>query len=343
LKRSAFKTPLFLIKIFNFEYWPYWIFYIPTVPYMLWLSWRARSFTFYTSVNPSIPLGGIVGESKIHILKNIDQHYIPKTIFIDENSSFDEVLNQVKEKQLSYPLIAKPDHGERGTDVEKLTSENDLHRYHSKIKEPFLIQQFIPYDLELGILYYRLPDGSGSGITSVVKKGFMEIEGDGESTILQLLEANTRARFVLDELKLKLGDQAHNVLYEGEKFYPQPIGNHCKGTKFINANHLVNSELINTFDKIASSMDEFYYGRFDLRVKNMDDLYKGENIFIMEVNGVTSEPGHIYDPEMKLVKAYRDMFKHMKLLYTIGKMNKERGFAYSTWTELTSTIKRFKK
>ena len=32
-----------------------------------------------------------------------------------------------------------------------------------------------------------------------------------------------------------------------------------------------------------------------MKVNSIEDLYEGRNIKIMELNGVSSDPGHIYD------------------------------------------------
>lgn len=337
------KIPLLLIKIFNFEYWPYWIFYIPLVPYILWCALKARSLTFFTAVNPSIYLGGVVGESKIDILKQLSDQYKPVTIFITSSPLLDDIIALMKEKQITFPIICKPNVGERGVNVEKVYNLEGVIKYMKDVPTDFLIQEFVDYPLEFGIFYYRYPDNSKRGVSSIVKKGFLEITGDGISTILELLGQNIRARFVLDELKEKLGDTVKQVLHKGEKFYPQPIGNHCKGTKFINNNHLINNKLINIFDNIAIAMDGFFYGRFDLKVSSIEDLYEGKNIKIMEVNGVTSEPGHIYDPSTKLLRAYRDMIWHIRTFYQIARMNHRIGVRYATWKEFSSAVHAFYK
>ena len=78
----------------------------------------------------------------------------------------------------------------------------------------------------------------------------------------------------------------------GEERLLQPIGNHCLGTKFIDASHLIDPNLVAVFDEIASGIEGFNYGRFDLKVKDLDALKRGEEIMVPELNGVTSEPGH---------------------------------------------------
>ena len=52
----------------TFEFWPPWLFYIPVALYWLWLAARFRGLTLPTAVNPAIPSGGLLGESKSGIL-----------------------------------------------------------------------------------------------------------------------------------------------------------------------------------------------------------------------------------------------------------------------------------
>ncbi|MCH2044453.1 MAG: hypothetical protein MK212_10090 [Saprospiraceae bacterium] len=45
----------------------------------------------------------------------------------------------------------------------------------------------------------------------------------------------------------------------------QPIGNHCRGTMFLDGNYLINEEMIEGFDKITSRIEGVYFSRYDLR------------------------------------------------------------------------------
>ena len=111
---------LFITKLTHWEYWPFEIVYIPIFVYYIFLSIKARSFFFFSASNPSIETGGMLGESKYAILKNIPEKYIAKTIFIPFGYSFENTISIIQENNIIFPLIAKPDIGERGTAVEKI-------------------------------------------------------------------------------------------------------------------------------------------------------------------------------------------------------------------------------
>lgn len=321
-----FRTPLFFVRMFNYEYWTWWMFYIPILPYWLWLSLKSRSLTFFTAANPAIEAGGFFGESKMDILKMINPDYKPKTIFVSAGNTIAQIEEDLQKNKISFPLIAKPNIGERGFNVQKINNARELNQYIAATDfSDFIIQEFVNYELELGVLYHRLPGTADGKVSSVTIKEFLSVTGDGYSSVLELMQQSTRARFQIERLKRKMDDDIHRIPHEGEKVKLEVIGNHCLGTKFINGNHLINEKLHNVFNKIANSIEGFYYGRFDLKVKSLADLYNGENIKIMELNGVSSEPGHIYDPHGNLFNAYRDLMKHWKTVYEISKLNSKNG------------------
>ena len=320
------KFPLWLIKLTHFEYWTWWMFYVPLLPYWLFQAIRTRSLTFFTNADPCIDYGGFFGESKMEILRQIPKEYLPKTIFIKKQSDLKTIVDRLIQEDLVYPIICKPDVGERGTQVEKLYSNYDLVQYLSNVQADFIIQEFITYDIELGVLYYRYPNASTGKVTSVTRKEFLAVLGDGKSNVGQLMQQSTRARFQVESMRKRLGDMGMNeVIKSGEKRILEPIGNHCRGTKFLDNNFLLNSQLDEVFDKIALTIDGFHYGRFDMKVKSIEDLYSGKNIRIMELNGVSSEPGHIYDPKNTLWAAYRDLARHWKIIADISIQQQHRG------------------
>ncbi len=323
---SAVRRPLWLAKWLQYEYWPFYVFFAPMVFQYLWLAIRARSLTFFTAVNPAIPLGGLFGESKSAILANVPAAFLPKTLSFSSFSRTEHVLSDMTERGLRLPVVCKPDVGERGAGVRVIESEATLNQWLTEYgNEPFIVQEFVAGPLEFGVFYYRLPNGSASGVTSVVQKEFLTVRGDGRSTVRLLLQQNERARMAWPELEPVLATLGERVPTVDETVLIQPIGNHCRGTKFLNANHLRSEALDHVFNQIANAMPGFDYGRFDIRVPSVADLLAGQNIRVLEVNGVTSEPGHIYDPAYSLRRAYADSAYHLRLLYEISQQRRQMG------------------
>lgn len=319
------RAPLILYKYGNYEYWPMWLFYLPVLPYWIYLSLRNRSLAYFSAANPGIELGGFFGESKTEILSLIDPQYLPKSISVKNKMEFLSLKNELRANNITYPLIAKPDVGERGNAVSKIMTETELLAYHNIADFDYIIQEFITFDLEFGVLYSRLPNSEKGMVSSVTLKEFLTVTGDGSATVHQLMQQNVRARFQIDRLQKEKPDSLQHIPKQGEQVLLEPIGNHCRGTRFINFNHIINEQLNTSFDKICSPIKGFYYGRFDLKVKSIGDLQKGTSIKIMELNGASSEPGHIYDTSFTLFKAYTDLLDHWKRLAMISAVNIKSG------------------
>ncbi|MBC7450498.1 MAG: hypothetical protein H7259_03320 [Cytophagales bacterium] len=321
------------VTLTRWEYWPFAVVYFPIFFYWMWLSVKARSLFFFFLSNPSIETGGMTGESKIAILDLIPEEYKPKGILIEADTSFDTVCMLLARKDVVFPIIAKPDIGERGTDVEKITNIHALKTYHTSHNVTYIIQEFVDYPIELGIFYYRFPDTPAGKITSVTQKLFMNVTGDGEHTIQELMCNNPRSAFQLKrfqkehpELLKQVPEKYVNVLLE-------PIGNHCRGTTFINSNHIIDQKLTDIIDRISKSIPGFYFGRYDLKCRSIEELKQGKHIRIMELNGAGAEPAHIYHPGFSLFKAYKVLFHHWNILYKISMMNHAKGLAFPSFHE----------
>lgn len=318
----------------QFEYWPISLVYIPTLFYWAYLAFRARALFYMTAANPGIELGGFFGESKSAILDLVPDAYKPKTIQINPQSS--SWLDEQRRFGPPYPLVAKPNVGERGNGVEVMHNEEALIAFLHDKTESYLLQEFSTYSYEYGVLFYRMPNEKQGRVISITGKIFMEITGDGHHTIRQLMEANYRYSLQIERLSQQRN--LEEVLPAGKKLILEPIGNHCRGTEFTNKNALINQKVHEQFTQIAERMDGFYFGRFDLKAKRELDLETGEFLHIMEVNGTTSEAGHIYSQGFGVLNAYRVIFSQMTLIYKISLENHKRGVAYSPFKEFTSTV-----
>ena len=319
------KFPLFLAKYFYYEYWPMWLFYLPVLPYWLYLSFKNKSLAYFTVANPGIELGGFFGESKSEILSLIDKKFLPTSILVVSKSNLSTIKKNLLDNRIDYPIIVKPDIGERGNNVCKVNNENEFIQYHTKADFNYIIQEFIDFEFEFGVLYSRLPNSERGEVSSITLKKFLTVCGDGKSNILMLMNKSTRARFQINRLSKEIGNEMNRVPANNEKVLLEPIGNHCRGTRFINFNHLIENELNTIFDKISLPIKGFYYGRFDLKVKSIHDFKQGNYIKIMELNGASSEPGHIYDSSFSLFKAYKDVVYHWRRLADISYINMEKG------------------
>ncbi len=332
-QRTRSSSP-FLIKLRSWEYWPFAVVYLPVFVYYGWLSLKARSWFFFSAANPGIETGGMRGESKMGVLNKIETQFKPKTLFFKHPiQSPDTILNQLLLADFWFPIIAKPDRGERGFQVEKLNSVAALTQYLRQSKQGLIVQEYVDEPLELGVFYYRFPGEATGTVSSIVMKDFLSVTGDGRQSVAALLAQNERALLQLETLEKCFGNGLSEVLQAGETRLIMPIGNHCRGTKFLNGNHLISPELVAVFDRIGQHIEGFHFGRFDLRCRSIEHLLRGETIRIMELNGAGSEPAHIYQPGFSLWEGWRVLLRHWRVLYEISHTNHQLGVPYMTFGE----------
>ncbi len=341
---KRFKQSTFFVKLLSWEYWPIYITNIPVLGFWLFFAIRSRDLFFFSAVNPVIETGGVLGESKINILKRLPKYSIPKTIFVKkDNANLEWILEQLKSNEITFPFIAKPDVGERGFLVEKIESQSELQNYLQQIKVDFIIQEFVDFQMEISVMYHRMPNASGGKITSLCVKKMLSVKGDGVSTIDELMQEYPRARLQLLRFKNKYPEILKIVPQNGETVELEPIGNHSRGTTFLDGNHHIDNDLITVFDKISVEMEGIYYGRYDLKCKSIDMLKAGKDFKILEFNGIASEPAHIYDPEYSILQGYKDLYTHWKIIYQISKMQRAKGIESMNLQEAIESVRAYLK
>lgn len=313
-----------LIRICHWEYWPFSVVYAPLIPYWFWLSLKARSFFFFSAANTSILNAGFVLEKKSTIYDLIPEEYYPKTLFCKKETGIHELPILLAAKQLNYPLIAKPDIGEKGIRVKLLQTSAELIEYTKNSHVDFLIQEFIDYKQEAGIFYYRVPGEENGSISGIVGKEFLGVVGNGKSSIEELLMKEQRFILQIPALKAAYGKFLNHVLAPGTMYTLVPYGNHSRGAKFIDLSHKINADLTETINKVCRQIPGFYYGRLDIKFNNWDEFCAGRNFSIIELNGAGSEPTHMYDPAHSIFFAWREITRHWNLLYTISRLNAKK-------------------
>jgi len=316
----------FLKKFTQWEYWPGYMFYIPNLPYALFLAIKAKHFSFYSAVNPAIKSSGNGTESKFETLKLVPEKYRPNSIFVGKDSNFEDVIRNLHKNGIDFPIIAKPDVGFRGLLVEKINSDEALKKYLENYKLPIILQEFIELPNECGLFYYRIPGKDSGVINSLTFKSFLTVVGNGFSTLEELVFFDKRAQHYVQQLKKTHTERWDKIPKKGEKILLSEIGNHARGTQFLNANHYIDEELVETFDILNREIKGWYYGRLDVKYNTWEELKRGENFIILEINGIISEPTHIYDPYHNTyfgaLKTFRSQWD---IVEKIAKENLKRG------------------
>ena len=335
------------LRLTHWEYWPPWITYLPVVVYVLWLMVKYRSATAFTAANPAIVASGFIGESKIDILRGLaaSGDRIARSGLIDGGLDVDAKIARARQLMqamaLNLPVVLKPNEGQRGSGVMVARTTADVVSYLQQARGDVIVQQYVS-GFEFGVFYVRRPSEPRGRILSLTDKRLPAVIGDGRHTLEQLIFRDRRAlgmaRFHLQRHSDALGA----IPPRGHVVSLGDCGSHCRGATFLDAHHLLTSELEDAFDDVARRYDGFYFGRFDVRVASLEDFVAGRGFMIIEVNGVTSEATHIYDPRVSVIDAYRALFEQWQLAFEIGAENIARGGAATSVRELVRLVARYR-
>jgi hypothetical protein len=311
-------------KVRNWELWPFELRYALITPVWIWYCLRSGTPWFFSSSNPTITFGGFEGEGKKEMYELLPEGSYPRTIYIQPETPFEEVSRAVQASGFHYPFVAKPDVGMKGLLFRKIDSEEKLAIYHRKNRVEYIVQDLVDYPLEVSVFYYRYPDQEKGVISGFIQKELMDVYGDGEHTLLELIMAHPKARHRPEEMRIKHEEQLDRVLAKGERYILTHAANLNRGAKFTNLADQIDEDLLRVFDPI-SHRAQFYYGRYDIKCASIEELKQGRNFSILEFNGAGAEPNHVYNAGFSLWQAYAVFLHHWKVLYRISRYNHRQG------------------
>ena len=334
-------------RVTHWEFWPPWIFYPPVVLYICYLGFKHRCLTLFTCANPGIEEGGFVGESKSGILKGLAREetarqFIPSTAVLRGSLDIETKLAQVRQFMINhdceFPIVLKPDRGERGAGVFVVRSQDEVRSYIEKSRDVDVIIQEHVSGSEFGVFYYRYPNETSGRIFSITRKLFPVVIGDGSSTLENLILEDRRAPSMARTYFDAQRDRLSTVPAAGEAIQLIEIGTHCRGSIFLDGSELKTHELEIAIDRLARGFEGFYFGRFDIRTPSVADFLAGRDFKVVELNGVTSEATNIYDPKHSLATAYGILFEQWRIAFEIGMQNHERGAQPASVSQLARLV-----
>lgn len=308
----------------NWERWPFKLIYFPLTPVWLWYCSRSRSLWFFSSSNPTITFGGMEGEGKQEMYEQLPSDLYPKTIFVKPGLSESALLFQLRDNGFQFPFVVKPDVGMKGLWFERIESADELLRYHRHVPADYVIQEWNDWPVEVSIFYYRHPASDTGVISGFIHKTLLQVQGDGRSTLLELIQRHPKAADRVGELSLRHAARFDTVIPDGEIFLLSHAANHNRGAFFYNLSDRIHQGMVDRFDRL-SRQTQFFYGRYDLKVRSIDDFCSGGSFSILEFNGCGAEPNHIYDCGMSLWQAYRVILTHWRALFRISRYNHRAG------------------
>ena len=322
----------------RWEFWPMWLFYPPIAAYIGWLGLRHGGLRTATAANPAIPAGGLIGESKWEILRGLADagDAIADTVFLRRGDSaaarHRAVATTLGVASPAHPIVIKPDIGERGKGVAIVRDEETLRRELANRDEDTLAQQYIP-GVEYGVFYVRRPGQARGEIISITDKQMVSVVGDGKRSLRRLILDDARA-VCMAQLHLDRHEaELDRILALDELFTLTELGTHCRGALFLDGGHLATDALADRVDAISKTYRGFFFGRYDLRCDSAEALGSGA-FRVVELNGLSSESTHIYDPRHTLGNAYRTLFAQWRIAFEIGASNRRDDAPVASWGEL---------
>jgi hypothetical protein len=309
---------------------PWYGVYAFHVPYCAYLGLKYGGFTLPTISNPGLDASGLTKESKsqlFNLLGSVGRAHLPNFITLEAGSDLTVAVDGMKMAGLSFPVVLKPDIGRRGFGVKIIENVTELADHLSRFRQgtKLLLQRYAPGPGEAGIFYVRLPSEPRGRIISLALKHFPEVTGDGVATLRELILQHPRAK-AFTKVYFKRHEHAlDRILASGERLKLVSLGNHVRGCACEDACHLVTPTMESVFDRIAQEIPGFFVGRFDVRFESIEKLRAGTGFSIVEYNGASGEPIHMWDPRTKVLDTFAGLFSHVRYLYAIGAENLTRG------------------
>lgn len=339
------RLALRLARARRWEFWPAWLFYLPIIVWILWLGLRYRAPTVFTAVNPLLDSGGLVGERKHQALVPLQTHgpqWVAPFVLLPPGSTGSRVQAALAfvDQKAGWPLVLKPDIGQRGRGVVITHDEASVRAYLAHCEETVIAQQYVDGE-EFGLFVARAPGAALPEILSIVHKTFPSVQGDGRRTLESLILEDARARLIAPLLFARFPDASKRIPAAGERVPLVEIGAHCRGSCFLDARGLETPALVRTLAEILDAVPGYRFGRLDVRVPGgAAALQRGEGLQVLELNGVAAESAHIYHPGFPLREGYRAMFRQWSLAFALGAQEARQGAAVTGAFEL---LRRFRE
>ena len=341
-----------------FEFWPSWLMYIPVALLWLLLALRYRSLSLPLIANPSVPLSGMVGVPKSAILKlageRANKSILPWIVFEIGSDSAATQRERAEAAMagagLAFPVVGKPDIGCRGAGVKLLSDSAALESCLEQFPAgaPVMLQRLGDWEPEAGVFYVRDPANEQGRITSLTLKYTPYVVGDGVHTLAELVAADPRAGGLPHLYEERHAANWNRVIPAGSPFRLVFSASHCRGAVFRNGGQLITAELTQALDRIFDDIPDFYYGRLDIKFRDVESLRAGRDLQIIEINGASSESIHIWDRQTGFPSAVKTLLQQYRTLFTLGCAHRKRGCKppglwplYKAWRYELQLVKRY--
>lgn len=317
-------------RLTRWEFWPFYVTNVVTFIYVLYTGlFKYRRVTLFTITNPAItPDSGFIGERKSAIFKGLRGDYVGRWQLVDgatDPARRLELLHSfMADHGLDFPIVLKPDAGQRGLGVEICSTVEAARDWMEGTVSDYLMMEYLPGE-EFGVFYYRMPDQPRGRIFSINRKKLLHVVGDGKSTLEELILKDERAVCMAPTFFSNHEPDLLDIIAAGETRQLGMVGTHSRGSLFLDGSDLISQELLDEVERIVEGYRGFYFGRFDFKAPSEEDLREGKNLKVIELNGLTSEATHIYDPKNSLLYAWKTLIDQWSIAFEIAEANLKNG------------------
>jgi len=288
-----------------------------------------------TAVNPGMGgFSGLTGISKKSINDRLNEDFRPDNLFFKKVPTTAQVFKTFKKKYkkaLPYPIICKPNMGERATGVTFISCEEKLQSYLETAQPNFLLEVFYDTKKEFGLSWMQDVESSEYTIVSLVEKKIPFVKGDGKKTLQMLIDKKCAVMSISPEKaeKIRSGFDKKTLKSVPEKQEEITIVRTASisyGTKFkkISIPKSSRRKLSDLIEKMITNKKGLFLGRFDLRSDSVENILKG-NVKIIELNGLGGMPLEIYEPQISIDKKYDILSAYFEDVLDFAKKNIEYG------------------
>ncbi|MDP2189003.1 MAG: hypothetical protein Q8J69_10015 [Sphingobacteriaceae bacterium] len=325
------------------EFWPAWVLqaalYMQGIP----LGWWRGGLTWFARVNPGMDWGGMLAYSKSDAMLSLPKVNKAAAFTFDWPIAQAVLQEQRLAVGLSWPLVLKPDQGERGRDVYQLHNELQLSITLQQLPPgKYLLQEFLELPFEFGVFVSKSLRNQQFEVLSLSWKVPLGVMGDGVSTIGELLAQHPRARHY-PALLAALSAEVKNTVPAANVWRQLHFsGNHCRGAAFFDAQELIDQALNDSMHHVLKEIEGFRFGRLDVLVAQPQDLWHPEAIKVIEINGANAEPAHIYDPKMPFWRMLAEVLRFQRLMWHQARWMQKQGASAPPLRQLWPVLKAYR-
>lgn len=315
------QIPVFL----RWQFWPRLVIYAPLLPWITWLALRHRVGLpdLLFAVNPGVEYPeGNYSKYQVYQLFRESIYAIP-TILVKAGSQLDEdaLLGTFLEAGILMPVIVKPDCSAHSVSIQLYNDKQSLFRFLKSRQGNFMIQPYIDYQHEYSIYLYRIPGEEKIRIRDLTERVLPSVKGNGQNTVEELIEAKEAWNGIAENIKRNYDGDLWYVPLADEVMALSIAATSTRGTIFVNSRHLITEKLVQCMNDMMKGKD-FYLGKMDFKVKSEEDLVRGVDLKLLEVNSLGSELNSIFDLRCSYQNAFFAIMKQMQIIFLIASKNK---------------------